>query len=373
MSGVLGSGGSRTAIETHGGAQSITGNSIGGYFKGMNLTGTATRNATDGISCIGNTLSHVGYGIMVWSYYGTSAPLVTSGSNLRNVNISGNTITLDRDAWTGIPGFIAYAVGIGVDPQNTAPIEGMSITNNQITYLPASSTPPVSDYNSSGINLIVTKAEASIQDLTIDGNVIKNALSVGMNLSATIIRGSVSRNRVIDPAQSYEGTVNGPYLAFAIVSKSVTDMDFTDNLLVDTRPAHRCQYMFIGSSLSSAINCRAKGNVARYADGTAPRTTWYHAANPAGTEILLEESSPTGVLASFNTKAGSKITKTDTGEVFIQTAAPSGNVWKTRVIGINGTVATSQPAAGAASALPATPRGYLTVNYNGTDYLLPAF
>lgn len=363
--GVLGSGGARTALETHGGTQAITGNVISSYITGMNLTGVNSYFLTDAIICTGNVLSHVCIGLHVWSQY---AGAVSSGAAVRNVILSGNAISIDRDAWGSIAGFLAYAYGVLIDPGNNAPIDGITIADNNIFFLPSAVAPPTADRHSTGINIEVTSTAAELRNIQIVGNTITAPLSSGMVITGTIKRGLVKDNTVVDPAQSTETSVATTYRSGIVIGGTMEDTKFENNLLIDTRATHYSEYNIIAlASLTGATNCEARMNRTRYADGVAPRTNFTpSSANLAGTEFFVDEVNATAAAPSFNTKAGSTVKSSANGRILVQVNSPVGSNWK-QAIALGATTATAAPTAGAGSALPATPAGYLTVNINGTD------
>lgn len=363
MRGVKGSGGARTGVETHGGTQTVTGNVVSGYATGMNLTGVSTPDPTDGIVCTGNTIKSACIGLHVWSYYSGA---LTTGTATRNLILSGNSITIDRDAWLGIAGFTAYAYGVLVDTSNTAPTEGLTIADNTITFLPIVATGITGDYRSTGINLDIATAAAIVYDLNIRGNTIVNPISAGMYLSGVIKRGRVSDNTVVNPAQSTEASVTTPFRSAVLLNRTLEDVGFERNILVDTRATHYSEYNIVTSGLAVATNCWTRNNVTRYTDGVGPRCAFYPTANTAGTEFFIEEFNAGGAVPAFNTKVGSKVTRTATGQVQIQSTATVGTGWKVSMA-LGATVGTTAPAAGGAGALPATPLGYITLNVNGTD------
>jgi len=362
MRGVKSSGGARTGVETHGGTQTVTGNVVSGFATGMNLTGVASTYPTDGISATGNTITGACIGIHLWSYY---AGTLTTGTATRNVLASNNTIIIDRDAWAGISGFAAYATGVLIDSANTAPMDGVTISDNLVTYLPITSN-VASDYHSSGINIDIVLTAAEVRNLRISGNTIDSPLSCGIYISGTIKRGRVVENTIVNPAQSTDATVSTVYRSGIVLNRTLEDVGLERNMLIDTRGTHYSEYHIITSGLTAATNCWTRHNVSRYTDGVTPRCAFYPTASTAGAEFFIDEVNTTGATPAFNTKVGSRITISTTGKVLVQTTATVGTAWK--VTGALGaTLTTTAPAAGAGSALPATPSGYATLNLNGTD------
>jgi hypothetical protein len=325
LRGVKGSGGARTGIETHGGTQTVTGNVVSGYITGMNLTGVTSTYPTDGIVCTGNTVKDACIGIHLWAYYSGT---LTSGTCARNYIVSGNSITVDRDAWTGISGFLAFGYGIIVDSGNTAPIEGLTIADNTVTYLAISATGITNDYHSTGINLDIATAAAIVYDLNVRGNTIVNPISAGMYIAGVVKRGRFSDNTVVNPAQSTEASVATVYRSAILLNRTLEDVGFERNTLIDTRGTHYSEYTIVTSGLSVATNCWSRNNVTRFTDGASVRCAFYPTANTAGTEFFIEETNAGGAIPAFNTKVGSKVTRTATGQVQVQTTATVGTGWK---------------------------------------------
>jgi hypothetical protein len=320
--GVAGSGGSRTAIETHSGVQTVTGNSISGYLKGMNLTGWWSI-VTDGVSCTNNAISGCLFGINWWSYY--YSPL-TSGTAVRNVNISNNTISINRDLWSGLSGLSAYGCGILLDGGNDAPTEGLVINHNQITYLPSVATPPANDYNSSGIRLIISSTTAEVTELQIRGNTIKNPIAAGIFLSCVIKVGDVSDNTTINPWASSNAAISTTYRAGIVIQGTISDVTFERNKLIDNRGTHLSEYNLIATTaLVSATNCVTRNNRIRYTDAATARNGFTPVSGGVvGQAFVCHENGD--VRPSQPVKPGS--TDLDSsGRLWTQTTASLGTNW----------------------------------------------
>lgn len=216
------------------------------------------------------------------------------------------------------------------NPNNTAPIEGLTITSNTITYLPIDAAGRANDSKCVGISLPISAVAAKIYDLAITGNAIVRPVSAGVWIAAALRRAKISDNTVVDPAQSTHASVNTVYRSGMVVSgTTLEDVGFERNALVDTRDTHYADNNIICvSPLLSAVQCWARNNTTRFADGVTPRCS-FMAANVAGTAFHLEESSPVGTLPWYATTAGSKITRTSNGVVVTQVQQPSGTVWVT--------------------------------------------
>jgi hypothetical protein len=229
--GVLGSPGARTAIETHGGAQVVTDNAISSYAAGMNLTGINSSFSTRSIDCSGNTLSNVLIGLHVWARYSGA---VKHGATLKDVVLSDNTITIDRDAWSWIRGVSAYGYGVLVDPTNDAPIDGLTVSSNAIRFLASSSKPSKTDRHSTGINIELASPTAEVRDFRIVSNTITDPSTAGAILSGAMKRGIVTGNTVFDPARSAGASLVAVYKSGWALGGVMEEVTFENNRVIDT-------------------------------------------------------------------------------------------------------------------------------------------
>lgn len=358
-----GAAGAVCAIETHGGSQSILGNTISKYMIGANLTGWQSTIRTRSITFVGNNIVGCAFGIQIWARY---AGTLTTGYTIRNVIVADNNIHIDRDAWLGITGLSATSWGISFEEASTAPLDGLTISGNIIEYKTSTGTPPANDSRSMGIRLVMANAAATLSNVKITDNTIINPLSTGMMLSGVISRIMVRGNTVISPGQSTQASVSSVYMSFGVITGTVNDAQFDANTLIDDRAAHLAVYMFIClSAMTAATNMSSRNNTVRFTDGATAPVTFYPSA-AAGTAPFIEDQCAVWPGVFQPTLAGSTIRETSTGKLYMQTAAPSGKTWK--IAAQNGlTTGTTAPAPGAAGALPAKPAGYMTVTINGTD------
>ena len=127
FAGVRSSGGARTAIETHGGRQTVSGNIIADYVRGMNITSTSGAEVPL-VQAQDNRIDRVAIGIQLWAGGSVRA------HQLGEVEVLRNTITLDGPAWQSL-GLKLPTSGVLVTPSNTAPVRGLQVSGNRVTYL----------------------------------------------------------------------------------------------------------------------------------------------------------------------------------------------------------------------------------------------
>lgn len=364
--GVAGSGGATTAIETHGGAQTITNNAVSDFATGANLTGVASV-VTDGMVFNSNVITGVTFGVQVWSYYttGVTTGVVTSGTIITN-----NAITVNRDAWSAVLGANNYGTGVLLAPLSDGPMASLNVSNNTITFRP-SATAPTGDYKSAGIK-IESSSMPLISELRIADNTITAPYSTGVYVNCKVKRGKLTGNTVVDPGTSTDSGLAAAYKSGIVLVGALEDVDVDGNKMVDTRAPHVAAYNVICLAPLTAVGCNARGNSTRFVDGANPLASFIPVSS-AGAEFFYEESQAVFNAPFYPTKVGSRITATGTGSVYVQTAAPSGTAWKKSSVAQGATVSTSAPAAGAGGALPATPAGYVTLNINGTDRQVPYY
>lgn len=144
------------------------------------------------------------------------------------------------------------------------------------------------------------------------------------------------------------------------------------------------QYGFFSDALSGATNnyafygnsAAATNNYNFYAAGTAIN----YFAGRTGVGVLLTSSAQFGVTNQQSTADVTVITRNYAAQtadsISVQNSAGSG-VWGVTAAGfmkyISGNTATTVGAAGAASALPANPTGYLKIDIGGTEYKVPYY
>lgn len=125
--GVPGSGGSRSAVDTHGGRQLLRGNRVTGYLRGFNVTDLAPA-ATQQVTMEQNIVRGALIGTEIW----TRLP-GDGGGGMSDVVIRNETIELDPRPWR-LPGISAPVAGIMLNRLSDGPIAGLTVVGNTIRY-----------------------------------------------------------------------------------------------------------------------------------------------------------------------------------------------------------------------------------------------
>ncbi|MFX4273867.1 glycosyl hydrolase family 28-related protein [Propionibacteriaceae bacterium Y1685] len=130
FNGNRGSSGARTAVETHGGRQVVTGNSVDGYLRGANVTGVAGA-PSDSIIVQGNKVVDAMIGVQVWAL--EPEPGVLGRGQLGTVAIAGNDLGLSSRHWlSSYPKL--FPVAVLVNTSNDSQIRLLSVIRNRIAY-----------------------------------------------------------------------------------------------------------------------------------------------------------------------------------------------------------------------------------------------
>ncbi len=370
---------SRTAVETHGGAQTVTGNVIRGYQKGFNITGVSTY-VGSGIHVIANSMHDVKFGIQLWSEkYST----LNTTKGIRNVHIKNNTIHLNGPAWASLFGGNGYANGIFIDLDGVSfdlPFEDVSIEGNYISFISNTDsgyTGQVGDTIANGIewrrNPLGTVIDRRIR---IRGNTINQPTANGIRVNVNGDFFDISDNIINNPGQGSvaaggalsNGSANGIFMSGLFTNSRVNnnlvcDTIQSDNTLPNYQPAHTTNigvYIFPGAAGSA--NNQAIGNRVPSAISKKIETA---GANNGGWLIRMDHNSYSAVTGIVT--AGSEITDTSTGTVYRQTTAPEGTTWKSYT---PGSIAATDLAFALPGKLylPGTSGNYLTTpSFSGLD------
>ncbi|HEX6351425.1 glycosyl hydrolase family 28-related protein [Actinophytocola sp.] len=319
-----GSKSARTAIETHGSSQTITGNRISNYRVGINLTGVG-HTTGEGIVCAGNSIMDAAIGVQLWSmpYVGG----INTSPGLRNVTIRSNTITLDTQGWA--PFFVAGLSVAGIRLATaTVGIENATIDGNTIvfrngTYAGSSKT----DSGANGIDWYrpVLSATATDTNVRISGNHVENALAAGIRVSCHGRYVTVRDNTVLNTGRgtvAAGGTVLNSYATGISMTGVLTGSRVSDNHIVDNQATHTMDTaLWLYPLASGGGRNEAIGN---HAEGYRTKLVQTHAQN-GGWYVRMSATSftnPGGRLL-----VGSEITEWSTGRVHRQTTAPEGATW----------------------------------------------
>jgi hypothetical protein len=326
--------GARTAIETHGGAQHVFGNTVRNYFKGGNLTGISLTTG-EGIHWIGNSFLSVRYGIQLWSLeYSTN----TGPFGLRGAHIKDNTITLDPVSWTPSGATDSRAIFLDTSTTNSLPFVDVWIEGNEIRHL-SGHTGVSGDTNCHAIDWRRTGAPESggvDRNIVIRNNFIDVPLASGIrytSIDGDYIDGLIiTGNRVRNPGQASTAAgggmsntfANGIMILGAIKNSRIENNDFYDDQVTHTMNVG----LYLASTISGGANNVVRGN--RVLNAVA--SPYLFSASIEGGYLLYGDIAtwvaPTGTVA-----LGSEIRALDTGLTWRQTGDPNGSTWTSFIPG----------------------------------------
>lgn len=246
--GTRGSGGSRTAIETHGGRQIVTDNHIADYLTGMNVTGVA-----DGVTQDVRITTNRVYGAMIafrlWSQpYGD----VTTGMEaLRVVALRFNTASIDSDAWRQTPEATgAYACGFLLNPHPGTPMSFVTISDNDVRYAKSNAVAAAPlERLACGVTLSGT---GEVRNLNINGNRFDGCLSAGLMLDSSVTAVSIFENVFVNPARSRLLPTDPALRSVLFLGGNVTRLTVHDNDAVDDLDGSRL-HQVVGAGLGLKI------------------------------------------------------------------------------------------------------------------------
>jgi len=225
-----------TAIETHGGIQTVRGNRIENFFCFLNVTGVSA--SSIGGSVVGNVGRGLGTGIVIWSRVYTNN---TSGYGMEDFVIQGNTLEIDIDQWAAVP---SYRCGISLDVGSSLPVHNVFIRGNIIRYKAFTTVPTASDNVSAGIQWYrVTGATGTASAGTsttittttnligsMVGGIVKITSGTGSGQERTIASNTIGTNSVITVTSAWSVNPDNTSV-YQLVSGSDVNVDFSDNII----------------------------------------------------------------------------------------------------------------------------------------------
>jgi len=321
-----GSKSARTAIETHGSSQVITGNRINNYKVGANLTGVG-HSTGEGIFCEGNSILDAAIGIQLWSmpYPGG----ITTSPSVKNVSVRSNTVTIDTQGWA--PLFVAGQSVAGIRLAiATAAIENVAVEDNYVifkngTYVGNSKT----DSSANGIDWYRPTLNSTVVDknVSISNNVIENPLAAGIRVSSYGRYFKVVSNTILNVGRgsvAAGGTVINGYAAGISMTGVFVHARVNENHIIDDQSSHTMDTalwlypLTPGGGLNEAIGNHAEGYRNRLIQTHGQNGGWY---------VKMSAGSFTNPAGRL--RVGSEITVWSTGQVYRQTSAPEGATWAT--------------------------------------------
>ena len=356
----------RTAIETHGARQLITGNVIRDFQTMMNITGVAAN--SDNIVVSRNIGVGLGIGIHLWAYNYTGL----SGPALNHLIISENQLEIDFDKWSAV--LLGYRAGILLNTLSTAVCKDVKIVDNQITYKSFANTPTSTDNQSAGIswyrNEPVTNGTEET-DIEISRNHIEGSVSAAIYYQPNILtkRLVIRDNQIVNPGMGAPTSTYRVGVFVATLSNGLHDADISNNQVIDTNATHKITTAIDTQFVDALTSGRMLDNQVRCIDGTNltvhigdPSVAWYVRYS------MSTYVQPTGAWA-----AGSAIIETSTGVERRQTATPSGSAWSVVAVTLAGAV-TNYFTTNRYYTVPAAGRTTATVaNGDGCAIAIPYF
>lgn len=264
--GVVNGAGSVCAIETHGGRQTVTGNTIDAYWVGMNITGVTSLDSNT-IAVTGNTIMSTYYGIQLWSYQNGGH---TTGFGLHGVTVSDNSIRLTQTAWTTNPGAgganLGNPCGIFLNPDNNLPTKNILISDNVVEYdLEPDDTYP---WNSAGFGIGYWDATevSSVDGFRVIDNTIVNCPLPAVRVHVDGQNVEVSGNMIVNPGSSLNASVTSGFqtgIFLANYNNPTLNVRVNNNTIVDNNSTTRMVYGLLIENqadsdvvaLGNVINC----------------------------------------------------------------------------------------------------------------------
>jgi hypothetical protein len=227
-----------TAIETHGGHMTVTGNVIVNLASGMNITGvTGTDSDTSIVS--GNTIFGAGFGVTLWSmqYAGH-----TTGYGLDNLIVANNSIHISQASYTGTIGTFG---GIIFDPSNNLPVRNVRIEGNEIAFDQETVANPPTNTVNLGIGSVIA-ASSYFDGLSIVNNTVANAPMYAIAVTTPGTNLLIQGNRIINPGQSLDSGVNSVYRVGVWLASAaqVGNLRVLNNVITDNLSTTRAQNCF---------------------------------------------------------------------------------------------------------------------------------
>lgn len=183
--GVRGSGGARSAIDTHGGRQSVRNNVIRDYLRGMNVTGMG-RIASPSVTIERNSILDAEIGVEFWV---RRRARPSPGPELQQVVLRDNVIDLRGSAWR-LPGLQANTRAVVTNARNDQTLGRMVIENNVFSNLDQMDP----ERRQVGIDCTNQHTTHGIEDVAIVRNVFRGEWSAIIDPSCFGVRASISGN-----------------------------------------------------------------------------------------------------------------------------------------------------------------------------------
>jgi hypothetical protein len=192
-----------TAIETHGGAQTITGNIAQDLQAGMNITGISTATAT-GFAVTGNVIRGTFQCIRLWSYGVFGA----TGYGMTDATVTGNTCIVNQLSYLSLETLGTQPFGIELDGASTLPFKNLKINSNSVSFdLSISPSEPFNPANL-GIGYLDLLGTGECDNCDFSGNTVINAPLVAFRFAALGNNINFDNEIAINPGSSLNPGIN---------------------------------------------------------------------------------------------------------------------------------------------------------------------
>jgi parallel beta-helix repeat protein len=318
--------GATTAIETHGGKHTVTGNVIDGFSNGMNITGVAWSDS-EGIVVSGNTITNGYYGINLWSSsYGTH----TTGYGLADVVVANNMIRLRQTSWTTDPGsggaMVGNAFGIEFNPISNLPVKAVTIEGNAVEYdLEADPSLPYLNYE--GAIGYYTSGGGTFSDVHIKNNTILNANIQAIYWNCPGSGLEISGNKIVNPASSLNPGLVSTFHNAIFLAGLLTNARVNNNNISDTNATSRMA-RGIYFALTNGSDVSAENNVFNIVDPAHASLVSFTYANtntqvPLVSGMVIAPPITQPLLGNYGVATGSQFFDASTGSSWTWIAAQS--------------------------------------------------
>ncbi|WP_409340405.1 glycosyl hydrolase family 28-related protein [Paenibacillus sp. MBLB4367] len=254
------------AIETHTGQSVITGNVTDGYCTGVNLQASEQTTALDhcDMTIAGNTFSNANNGIQLWPRLGYP---------LKNVTISGNTISLNNTAHLRIT---TTGIGTAGGAEDVGAFENITISGNTILFKEELT------YRSSldgaftcgigftrGADTSVNPLGIEYRNILISNNLIRNAPTFGIHIgcpnpapkTSTFSNLEITGNVIVNAGHFPSPAVTEQYNTGIYLRKTAMNAKISNNCIIDTYDSCKMLYSIrINDNDGTYTNVEASGN-----------------------------------------------------------------------------------------------------------------
>ncbi len=228
--GTRGSGGSRTAIETHGGTQAVRDNYVSDYVTGMNITGIADVN-TNAVAVSNNVVTHAMVPFHLWA--GPYGEPEVGRVAFSAVTVESNRATVDNSAWLVTPQVAnAYSCGILLEINNASHMDDIALLGNTITYLGTNAGTAARDKWAAAVTLL---GGGTVNRLRIEDNFFTDPPSTGVLLSSIADQVTIRGNTFVNPANSIVSPMDPALRSMVTLAGRVRDIVIERNTAKDSR------------------------------------------------------------------------------------------------------------------------------------------